>query len=217
MQLSKEALLEFWGPLCSRDDFHVQLNETVETIRRGDDGIFQVRTQKGEYFSRAVVLALGRAGTPRKLGVKGEDLPKVMYRLIEADHYVNSRILVVGDGDSAVEAAMGLAAQRGNVVTLSYRKNTFGRIKERNTQRLQSVLKKGELQAIFNSIPVEFTEHSVILDVNGARSEIPNDYVWIFAGGVAPNDFLKSIGIRFGPQDLTRESVLEAAAARSSG
>ena len=62
--------------------------------------------------SHAVVLALGRTGTPRKLGVKGEDLPKVMYRLIEADHYVDKRILVVGGGDSAIEAAMGLGHQQ---------------------------------------------------------------------------------------------------------
>ncbi|MBS1859448.1 MAG: NAD(P)-binding domain-containing protein [Acidobacteria bacterium] len=215
MALSKEALLEFWGPLCSREDFHVHLNETVETIGRGEDGIFRVRTPKGEYCSRAVVLALGRAGTPRKLDVKGEELPKVMYRLIEADHYVNSEILVVGGGDSAVEAAMGLAAQRGNHVTLSYRKSSFGRIKERNVQRLRTVVKKDNLEVIFNSMPVEFTEKTVILEVEGERREIPNDYVWVFAGGVAPNDFLKSIGIGFGPRDLTRESVQEAAAAGS--
>ena len=79
-----------------------------------------------------MVLALGRAGTPRKLGVPGEELPKVMYRLIEADHYINKKILVVGGGDSAVEAAMGLANQKGNIVTLSYRQGSFGRIKERN-------------------------------------------------------------------------------------
>ena len=79
-----------------------------------------------------MILALGRRGTPRKLGIPGEELPKVMYGLIEADAYVNSRILVVGGGDSAVEAAMGLAYQKGNQVTLSYRQEEFSRIKERN-------------------------------------------------------------------------------------
>jgi thioredoxin reductase len=130
-----------------------------------------------------------------------------MYRLIEADHYINDNILVVGGGDSAVEAAMGLAMQKGNKVTLSYRKDSFGRIKERNTLRLQDVLRGGQLQVIFKSIPVEFTEHSVFLDVDGVVQEMPNDFVWIFAGGIAPTEFLKKIGVGFGPRDLTLETV----------
>ena len=209
-QLSKENLLAFWKSVCEREGFQVQTGEAVEKVYREPDGVFTVSTPTARYCGRAVLLAMGRSGTPRKLGVKGEDLPKVMYRLIEADHYVNHQILVVGGGDSAVEAAMGLAIQRGNNVTLSYRKDSFARIKERNTKRLREVLKSGQLQVIFNSIPVEFKEGSVLLEVAGEVREIPNDYVWIFAGGIAPNDFLKSIGIEFGPKDLTAEVVGEA-------
>lgn len=213
MQLSKENLLSFWDGICSRDDFRVQTNEPVETIRRREDGTFTVATPKGEYRSRAVVLGMGRSGTPQKLGVKGEELPKVMYRLIEADHYIDNRILVVGGGDSAVEAAMGLALQKGNRVTLSYRKESFSRIKERNSQRLETALRSEKLRVIFKSIPVEITEDSVTLNVEGELQKLPNDYVWIFAGGVAPNEFLKKIGIAFGPQDLTLATVKEAGAA----
>src|SRR6185436_19701880 len=99
-----------------------------------------------------VVLALGRTGTPRKLGVKGEDLPKVMYRLIEADHYINKRILVVGGGDSAVEAAMGLGRQGGNQVTLSYRKDAFSRLKDRNSKRLEESVRNGSVKVLLRSI-----------------------------------------------------------------
>jgi len=99
-----------------------------------------------------VILALGKTGSPRKLGVKGEDLPKVMYRLIEADHYVNKKIMVIGGGDSAVEAAMGLAFQVGNSVTLSYRQGSFSRIKDRNTQRLNECVRKGKLKVVL--IPI---------------------------------------------------------------
>jgi thioredoxin reductase (NADPH) len=212
MQLSKENLLEFWGSICNRDDFRVQLNEPVDSIQR-HDGVFTVTTPKGVYRGRAVLLAMGKSGTPRKLGVKGEDLPKVMYRLIEADHYMNDRILVVGGGDSAVEAAMGLAMQRGNTVTLSYRKSALSRIKERNAQRFQEFVRSNKLQVLYNSMPVEFTETSVKIEVDGTVQELPNDYVWIFAGGVAPNEFLKKVGIRFGTQDMTLEAVKEAGAA----
>jgi thioredoxin reductase (NADPH) len=212
MQLSKENLLDFWKKLCDREDFHLRLNEPVEAILKHAGGVFAIATSKAEYRSRAVVLAIGRSGTPRKLGVRGEDLPKVMYRLIEADHYTNKNILVVGGGDSAVEAAMGLAMQKGNQVTLSYRKHEFSRIKERNTRRLESVLRTGRLRVVFNSMPVEFTEDRVLLEVAGEIQEIPNDFVWIFAGGIAPNEFLKKIGVEFGSRDLTVEAVKEASA-----
>ncbi len=206
-QLSKENLLAFWKTICDREDFQVEVGQSAETIYRHPDGVFTVSTPRAQYRARAVVLAMGRSGTPRKLGVKGEDLPKVMYRLIEADHYINKQILVVGGGDSAVEAALGLAMQRGNNVTVSYRKNAFSRIKERNLQRLRDALGGDKLRVIFNSVPLEFKEHSVILDVAGELREIPNDCVWIFAGGVAPNDFLKAVGIEFGPRDLTAEAT----------
>jgi thioredoxin reductase (NADPH) len=198
MELSKEELLSFWGELLQRVDFKVHAGEKVEDIQKGDDGNFTTVTSKGQYRSQAVVLALGRTGTPRKLGVKGEELPKVMYRLIEADHYINKRILVVGGGDSAVEAAMGLAEQTGNKVTLSYRQDRFSRIKERNAQRMEESIHKRKLTVLFNSSPVEFKEKSAILNANGKLQEIPNDFVWIFAGGTPPNAFLQKIGVGLG-------------------
>ncbi len=117
--------------------------------------MFAVATDKGAYRAHAVLLALGRTGTPRKLGVPGEELPKVMYRLIEADHYINKNILIVGGGDSAVEAAMGLARQTGNKVTLSYRKDSFSRIKERNVKRIEECMRSGQIRVAFNSMPVD--------------------------------------------------------------
>lgn len=216
-ELSKENLLAFWDMVLNRADFNVRTDEKVEDIKKGTDGVFTVVTANNQYRARAVILALGKTGTPRKLGVKGEELPKVMYRLIEADHYVNKQILVVGGGDSAVEAAMGLAFQVGNKVTLSYRQSAFGRIKERNAKRVEDSVRKGKLNVIFNSNPVEFTETSVVLDVNGTRQEIPNDFVWIFAGGTPPNDFLKKIGVTFGMKDMAVEVRDEARRAADSG
>jgi len=209
-ELSKENLLAFWDKVLHRADFKVRTGQKVEDIKRGEDGIFTVKSQDSEYRSHAVILALGRTGTPRKLGVKGEDLSKVMYRLIEADHYVNKKILVVGGGDSAVEAAMGLAHQVGNKVTLSYRQPQFSRIKERNAQRIADCMKSGKVEVLFNSNPIEFKEQSVLIEVAGGQREIPNDFVWIFAGGTPPNDFLKKIGVGFGARDMTKDASDEA-------
>jgi len=204
-ELSKEDLLAFWTQVLHRADFKFRKGERVEHVEKGADGIFSVTTPKAQYRGRAVILAVGKNGNPRKLGVKGEELPKVMYRLIEADHYVHKKLLVVGGGDSAVEAALGLAYQVGNLVTLSYRQAAFSRIKERNAQRIQEAMRKGKLNVIFNSNPVEVSPNSVTLDVQGSSQKIPNDFVWIFAGGDPPTAFLKKIGVQLGTKDLTPE------------
>jgi thioredoxin reductase/Pyruvate/2-oxoacid:ferredoxin oxidoreductase delta subunit len=209
-ELSKEELLGIWHEIMSKIDFKFCKSEKVEDIKKGEDGIFTVVTVKGRYRALSVVLALGKGGSPRKLGAKGEDLPKVMYRLIEADHYVNKKILVVGGGDSAIEAAMGLAYQSGNMVTLSYRKECFTRLKDRNEKRIEETIRKGKIRVIFNSNPVEFKEKSAILDVGGKLQEIPNDFVWIFAGGEPPTAFLKKVGVRVGLRDTTAEGSSEA-------
>ncbi len=159
------------------------------------------------HYARYVILAIGKTGSPRKLGVQGEELPKVMYRLMEADHYVNKKILVVGGGDSAVEAAMGLACQVGNKVTISYRQGAFSRIKDRNAKRIEEFARKGKLTVLFNSNPVEFRQDSVVIDVNGSQQTLPNDFVWIFAGGEPPTAFLKKIGVSIGERNVTPDGV----------
>jgi thioredoxin reductase/Pyruvate/2-oxoacid:ferredoxin oxidoreductase delta subunit len=208
ISLSKEELLAFWEKVIHRTDLNIHTSEGVEAVRKGEDGLFFTRTARMEYRSRAVVLALGRAGTPRKLGVPGEELPHVLYRLIEADHYTNNNILIVGGGDSAVEAAMGLAHQAGNKVTLSYRKSEFSRLKDRNSKRIQECIQSCRLDVLFNSIPTEFRVGSVSIEVGGEILEMPNDFVWIFAGGTPPSDFLKAAGIAFGSVNMDEQREL---------
>ena len=199
--LSKEDLLAFWEKVIARTDLNIHTSEPVETIAAEPGGLFRIRTPRGEYRSRATILALGRAGTPRKLGVKGEELPHVLYRLIEADHYTGQNILVVGGGDSAVEAAMGLARQGSNRVTLSYRRAEFSRLKDRNAKRIVEHMNSGKLNVLFNSTPAEFRVGSVVIEKDGTTSELPNDFVWIFAGGTPPTEFLKSVGVAFGSNE----------------
>lgn len=194
-QLSKEELLAFWDKVMRRTDVNIHAGEGVDTLRRESDGLFHVRTAAAVYRAHAVVLAIGKSGTPRKLGVPGEDLPHVMYRLIEADHYTERNILVVGGGDSAVEAAMGLASQRGNRVTISYRGAAFTRLKDRNIRRLDDFVRARGLDVRYNSNPREFRPGTVLLETEGRSEEIANDFAWIFAGGTSPTEFLRSAGI----------------------
>ena len=207
--LSKEELLKFWEKVMQRTDLNIRTAEGVEAITREPDGVFQVRTGRGEYRARAVVLALGRSGTPRKLGVKGEELSHVLYRLIEADHYTDKNVLIVGGGDSAVEAAMGLARQAGNKVTLSYRRGEFSRLKDRNAKRIAEHIASRKIEVVFNSTPVEFREGSAFLETGGQVRELPNDFVWVFAGGTPPSDFLKAAGVAFGTTSTADKLTIE--------
>lgn len=209
LEIGKEQLLAFWTGAAKKAGLAVNTGERVEHIQQEPDGAFTIQTVKDRYRALTVVLAIGRRGSPRKLGVPGEDLPKVMYSLLEAEGYTGKQILIVGGGDSAVEAAMGLAHQKGNRVTLSYRKDVFSRLKERNNQRIRECMRNGKVQVIFNSHPVEIRERSVILEVQGGKRELPNDYVWVFAGGTPPNAFLAQIGVQMGVQDLSAQAQSE--------
>jgi len=215
LELSKEELIAFWKSVLGRVDFKVHTGEKIEDIRKGEDDVFTVVSNKETYQARAIILCIGKSGNPRKLGVKGEELPKVMYRLIETDHFINKQILIVGGGDSAVEAAMGLANQNGNKVTLSYRREAFARIKERNAGRIQEYMRSGKVTVLFNSMPTEFRSDSAVLEINGQSHVIPNDFVWIFAGGEPPRAFLEKIGVQLGSRDMTLEGSNEAKLARS--
>jgi thioredoxin reductase len=213
LEISKEELLKFWAAVVKQGELTVRTQEKVDAIERVSDGTLRITSSKETYRAWNVVLALGRRGTPRKLGIPGEELPKVMYGLIEAEAYVNSKILVVGGGDSAVEAALGLAYQKGNQVTLSYRQAEFSRIKERNAQKLREATQGKKLRVLFNSQPTEVRESSVLISTDGTVTEMPNDWMWVFAGGEPPNALLEKFGVVMGNQDLTQAAADEARAA----
>lgn len=191
-ETSKEALLDLWNQVIEKTGLVIHTNEKVEDVRAEQNSL-KVTTSKNQYDTRHVVLALGRRGTPRKLGIPGEQLSKVSYRLMEAESYTNCRILVVGGGDSAVEAAIGLASQKGNRVAISYRQSEFLRIKDRNAKHLQEY--RNKIEIIFNSNVKEITDANVTIETSDGLRTLDNDYVFIFAGGELPYEFLKKIGI----------------------
>jgi len=195
-EISKEALLEFWHGVVGKTGLTIHFRERMEEIR--PDGVgFLVKTTAGEYSTRAVLLAIGRRGTPRKLGVAGEDLPKVVYRLIDPEQYQGQKVLVVGGGDSALEAALAISEQPGTEVALSYRSEVFGRVKPKNRARLDEAQASGRIRVMLNSNVTRITPHGVTLQCLSEPVELPNDAVIISAGGVLPTDLLKKVGIRF--------------------
>ena len=195
-ETSKESLLETWEAIIRNTHLQIRTYEKVVDIQRAESS-FRVVTSKATYPTRQVVLALGRRGTPRKLGVPGEELPKVAYRLIDAASYQNRDLLVVGGGDSAVEAAIALALQRTNRVTLSYRGEEFSRLKSRNVEHLKENVARKKIATIMGSNIKEIREQSVVLNSPQGVVELKNDFVFVCVGGELPFEFLQRVGIKF--------------------
>ncbi|MEJ2193498.1 MAG: NAD(P)-binding domain-containing protein [Ignavibacteriaceae bacterium] len=194
-QTSKVELLELWNKVLSNNRLTVNEEEKVNSIQKINSQ-FKISTSKGEYTSSGVLLAIGRRGSPRKLGVPGEQKEKVAYRLIEPELIHNKNVLVVGGGDSAIESAL-LLADENNSVTLSYRGESFSRLKPKNLEKINKAIVSKKIRVLFNSIVKEILNDKVILTLNAGdtEKEIQNDLVYIFAGGELPTKFLEQIGI----------------------
>ena len=192
---SKETLLKFWNEACNGNSLKIGYQERVESVEN-KDGAFHVRTSKRQLVASAVLLGIGRRGTPRKLGVPGEDLSKVVYRLIDPEQYRGKHVVVVGGGDSALEAAASIAELGDATVALSYRGDAFQRAKQRNRQRVDQASAKGQLKVLLNSQIREIRPEEVVLKQADKEIKLRNDAVIVSAGGILPNDFLKSIGIQ---------------------
>lgn len=192
---SKEQLLKFWNDACTSNKLKILYQERVEKIE-SKDGVFHVIASQNKYLASAVLLAIGRRGTPRKLGVPGEELPKVVYRLIDPEQYRGREVIVVGGGDSALEAAASIAELGDTSVTLSYRGDAFQRAKQRNRQRVDAATTKGQLKVLLNSQISEIRPEEVSMKHSGKELKLKNSAVIVSAGGILPNDFLRSIGIQ---------------------
>ena len=193
--ISKEELLGFWLGVLHDHNLNVSFNERMESVCKTEDG-FEVKTSKNTYNTANVLLAIGRMGTPRKLDVAGEDQSKVVYRLIDPEQYRGQHVLIVGGGDSALEAAITIAQQPDTTVTISYRSESFGRVKQKNRDKLQQAEATKRITVLLQSNVMEISPDTVSIQLADQKIiEIPNIAVIICAGGVLPTPFLKEIGV----------------------
>jgi thioredoxin reductase/NAD-dependent dihydropyrimidine dehydrogenase PreA subunit len=194
-ELSKEELIGFFQDIAEKTGLKINSGERVETITRVDGG-FAVKTARGTYKSRAVLLTIGRRGTPRLLDVPGEDQTKVVYRMIDPEQYKGQRVLVVGGGDAALEAACAVAEQPDTVVTLSHRSDSFNRAKPKNRSRVEDAQKSGRLNVLLTSTVKRIGAEDVEIEFDGKPYAIENDAVIGCVGGILPTPFLESIGVK---------------------
>ena len=193
---SKTELLSLWQMVLAKNDIRIRENTKIEGIQIDGDH-FNVLTLKGETFqTKNVLLAIGRRGSPRKLGIPGESLEKVAYRLLEPENITNKRVIVVGGGDSAVEAALSLAEQ--NKVIISYRSEAFSRLKPQNRQNLETAINRGivDVKLKTNLVKIEAEKAMLTYEAEQEPVEVENDMVYIFAGGELPTQFLQKAGVQ---------------------
>lgn len=194
-EISKERLMAFWEEVLQRSGLAPQFEEQVTAINRLDS-YFEVVSSKRRYLARTVLLAIGRRGTPRPLGVPGEELGKVVYRLIDPEQYAGRRVLVVGGGDSALEAAVRIAEQPGTEVAISYRGTSYARARSKNRERLMALVSEGRICELLDSTVTHIDRESVELMQAGNRLILDNDDIIICAGGMMPTELLNATGIR---------------------
>jgi len=194
-EISKEELLEFWNGAIRKAGLKISFSERMEGVSKSGNG-FVVKTSKQSYRTRNVLLAIGRRGSPRKLGVPGEEQPKVVYRLIDAEQYRGQHVLVVGGGDSAAEAALAIAAEKGTTVTISCRNDAiFSQPKDKNRQQVKAAAEQQKIIVYLNANVKEIGKTAVTLTHEGKEIELQNDAVIVCAGGTLPTPMLKEMGV----------------------
>ena len=192
--ISKEELLSTWQRALNKGN--VGIDEGVKVLGiEGSDGAFRVQTNRGALQARKVVLATGLRGTPRKLGVRGENLPKVTYRLMDSEQYDGCDVLVVGGGDAALEAAIQLAEQSDARVTISYRGDSFARCREANRTKMAGLVQARRVRALMSSEVEVITDREVVLTAGGSPEVLPNHFVIVNIGGELPLEFLSRMKI----------------------
>ncbi len=194
-RLTREELLGAITHIVARAGITVEERVRVTGVE-GEDGDFTVLTDEERVRARKVVLAIGRRGTPRKLGVPGEELGKVVYRLGEPEQYAGRRVLVVGAGDAAIEAAVQLAEEGGCAeVALAVRGPRLARAREANRSRVEALAAEGRVRILLETEVVEVLEEEVLLRGPGGAQAVPNDDLVVCVGGELPLDLLARAGV----------------------
>jgi len=201
---SKESLIQVWEAIIAETKLSVLTGHEVTRVGRAD-GLFDVEADGRIFRARRVVLAMGRRGVPRRLGVRGEEAGKLVYDVAEMEVFAGRRVLVVGGGGSAVESALGLSNQPGTEVTLCHRADRIERARERNQAKLAAAVRSGTVKLLLRTEVREIRSDVAVLDVGGKTAFLANDDVIVRIGGEPPKAFLDRSGVRSVRKDVPVE------------
>ncbi len=192
--VEKETLLAFWRAMIKTHEVEVQANTRLEKVERRNGG-FVAETSRGALRAGRVLLALGRRGSPRTLGVPGEETSKVFYRLLEPEKLAAQKVCVVGGGSAAIEAALSLAEQPGTAVTLVHRRAEFAGARASLIERLLAREGEGRIEILRHANVTRIEPDAVHLKVGADSAARPNDFVFVMIGGTPPFATLEACGV----------------------
>jgi thioredoxin reductase len=196
-RISKEDLLGYWNGIRAQTGLKVHEKIRFDSLEVKAPQGFEVKTSAGIIKAQKVLLAMGVRGTPRRLGLANEDLPKVTYNLIDAEQYTNNFIVVVGGGNAGVEAACSLAkANLGNQVTIVIREAGFDRCHDDNQKIIFGLEKQGRIDIWFNSSVQKIEANTLTIKKGEQTLDLKNDYLFVFVGADVPFEFLMSLGVK---------------------
>ncbi len=194
---TRREALDYYRKVAERERLDVRTFAEVVRIERGD-GEFAVHTRArdGEAVTRprAVVVATGYYHRPRRLGIPGEDLPHVSHYYTEAHPYWRRRVVIVGAGNSAAEAALELARAGASVTMLIRGERVRDTVKYWVRPDLENRIREGAITAIFGARPESVTAEEVVYRRNGAPASVPADAVLLLTGFSADSDLVRAAG-----------------------
>lgn len=194
-EIQKEELIAFWQDVVQSQRPTVHESECLMSITTAKGGGFLVATDKAKYHTRKILLAMGRRGIPRKLGVPGEDLEKVVYELEDPSQYRDKRVMIVGGGNSALEAAIAVSSHSPGNVILCYRGKAFNRARPKNRDEIERLAASKAVIVRYSTVVAGIGKRFVVTECKSRKAKIPNDQIIICAGGILPTGFLKETGI----------------------
>ncbi len=193
-EVEKEPLLTFWEGVIARKNLRIEESTRLLKVKRNGDH-FTAETSGGTIDAAHVILAMGRRGTPRRLEVPGEELPKVAYRLMEAEAFDGQRVVVVGGGSAALEAAISIAERPRATVTICHRREEFTGARAALVSKTLLLEREGMIEVLRNAKVTKIEPAAIHFDVAGQGHERPNDYIFALIGGVPPSALLKDSGV----------------------
>lgn len=213
---TREELLSHYIHFVLDHDLRVNTAEEVIDVEQLNSNGFQIRTTRDDYRARKLLFAIGAMAHPRRLNVKGEDLPHVHHLFVEPYAYVRKDVLVVGGGNSAAEAALFLSEEGARTTLAIWREDWENRDPKAGAMKhwvrtpLEHEMAEGRLRVILFKQIIEITEREVLLLTDeGEEIWVPSEVVFVLIGSDADLRLLKQLGVRTDSGKLTEVPVYD--------
>lgn len=190
----RNEALEYYRRVAVSNQLNINLYEKVLSVKK-EDSIFHIKTEKGSYYSKNVIVSTGFFDFPNKLEVPGDSLPKVIHYYKEAHPFAMQDVIVVGASNSAVDAALEIWRKGGNV-TMVIRGSEIGeRVKYWVKPDIENRIQEESIRAYFNSEILEILPDEVRIATPKGEKTLKNDFVIAMTGYKPDFNFLKQLGV----------------------